>query len=39
MAITESDLFSGVSQRFITRIANVSEEQSYKTNSVIFKKR
>jgi CRP/FNR family cyclic AMP-dependent transcriptional regulator len=38
MAITESDLFSGVSQRFITRIANASEEQSYRANSVIFKK-
>lgn len=36
MAITESELFKGVSQRFITRIANASEEQSYKANSVIF---
>lgn len=38
MAITESDLFKGVSQRFITRIANASEEQNYKANSIIFKK-
>jgi CRP-like cAMP-binding protein len=38
MAITESDLFRGVSQRFITRIANASEEQNCKANSVIFKR-
>ncbi|MBP1748330.1 MAG: cyclic nucleotide-binding protein [Deltaproteobacteria bacterium] len=37
MAITESELFKGVSQRFITRIANASEEQNYKANAVIFK--
>ena len=33
----ESDLFKGVSQRFITRIANGAEEQNYKKGSVIFK--
>ena len=38
MAIMESDLFKGVSQRFITRIANGAEEQSYKKGSVIFKR-
>ena len=38
MAITESDLFKGVSQRFITRIANGSDEQTYKRNSVIFER-
>lgn len=38
MAIMESDLFAGVSQRFITRIANGAEEQNYRKNSVIFKK-
>ena len=37
MAITESELFKGVSQRFITRIANASEELDYAANSVIFK--
>jgi CRP/FNR family transcriptional regulator, cyclic AMP receptor protein len=37
MAIYESDLFKGVSQRFITRIANGSEEQTFKKNAVIFK--
>lgn len=37
MAIKESDLFKGVSQRFITKIANNSEEESYKKNSMIFK--
>ena len=36
MAITESELFKGVSQRFITRIANASEEEEYKANSIIF---
>jgi CRP-like cAMP-binding protein len=36
MAIMESDLFKGVSQRFITRVANGAEEQNYKKNSVIF---
>ncbi len=38
MAITESDLFKGVSQRFITRIANGSDEQTYKRSSVIFER-
>ncbi len=38
MAIMESDLFKGVSQRFITRIANGAEEQSYKKGAVIFKR-
>lgn len=38
MAIMESDLFKGVSQRFITRIANSAEERTYKKNSVIFEK-
>lgn len=38
MSITESELFKGVSQRFLTRIANAAEEQNYKANSVIFKK-
>jgi len=37
MAIKESDLFKGVSQRFITKIANNSEEETYKRNAVIFK--
>jgi len=37
MAIKESDLFKGVSQRFITRIANNSEEENFKKNEVIFK--
>jgi CRP-like cAMP-binding protein len=37
MAIKESDLFKGVSQRFITKIANNSEEASFKRNSTIFK--
>lgn len=37
MAIKESDLFKGVSQRFITKIANNSEEESFKKNSMIFK--
>jgi len=37
MAIKESDLFKGVSQRFITKIANNSEEETYKGNAVIFK--
>jgi len=37
MAIYESDLFKGVSQRFITRIANGSEEQTFKKNAIIFK--
>jgi CRP-like cAMP-binding protein len=36
MAIMEADLFRGVSQRFITRIANGAEEQNYEKNSVIF---
>ena len=38
MAITESELFKGVSQRFITRIANASEEQNYKADSIIFRR-
>ncbi len=38
MAITESDLFKGVSQRFITRIGKGSEEQTLKRNTIIFKK-
>ncbi len=38
MAIMESDLFKGVSQRFITRIANSAEEQNYKKGSIIFNK-
>jgi len=33
-----ADLFRGVSQRFITRIANSAEEQNYKKDSVIFKR-
>jgi CRP-like cAMP-binding protein len=37
MAIKESDLFRGVSQRFITKIANNSDEESFNKNSVIFK--
>jgi CRP-like cAMP-binding protein len=37
MAIKESDLFKGVSQRFITKIANNSEEETFKKNSFIFK--
>jgi CRP-like cAMP-binding protein len=38
MAIMEADLFKGVSQRFITRIANGAEEQTCKGNSIIFKR-
>ena len=38
MAIMEADLFKGVSQRFITRIAHGAEEQTYKKNSVIFQR-
>jgi CRP-like cAMP-binding protein len=38
MAIMESDLFKGVSQRFITRIANGAEEVSYKKGAVIFER-
>lgn len=30
--------FRGVSQRFVTRIANSAEEQNYKKNTVIFKR-
>lgn len=37
MAIKESDLFKGVSQRFITKIANNSEEEIFKKNAFIFK--
>lgn len=36
MAIMEAELFRGVSQRFITRIANGAEEQNYKKDSVVF---
>ncbi len=36
MAIRESDLFKGTSQRFITKIATNSEELSFKKNAVIF---
>ncbi len=38
MAIMEADLFRGVSQRFITRIAHGAEEETCKKNSVIFRK-
>ena len=38
MAIMESDLFKGVSQRFITRVANGSEEQNHKKDAVIFRR-
>ena len=38
MAINESDLFKGVSQRFITKVANAAEEETLKKNAVIFKK-
>jgi CRP-like cAMP-binding protein len=38
MAMMESDLFRGVSQRFITRIANGAEEQNHKKDTVIFKR-
>ena len=38
MAIMESDLFRGVSQRFITRIANGAEGISYKKGAVIFER-
>jgi CRP-like cAMP-binding protein len=37
MAISESDLFQGVSQRFITKVANNSEEKTFRKNSVIFR--
>ena len=37
MAIKESDLFKGVSQRFITKIATNSEEETFTKNSVVFK--
>jgi CRP-like cAMP-binding protein len=37
MAIKESDLFRGVSQRFITRIANGAEELTFKRNKILFK--
>ncbi|HBA54584.1 cyclic nucleotide-binding domain-containing protein [Syntrophorhabdus aromaticivorans] len=37
MAIKESDLFKGVSQRFITRIANNSEEENFKRNAIVFR--
>jgi CRP-like cAMP-binding protein len=38
MAIMEADLFRGVSQRFITRIAHGAEEQTYQKNSLIFRR-
>ncbi|MBP1747537.1 MAG: cyclic nucleotide-binding protein [Deltaproteobacteria bacterium] len=38
MSITEAELFKGVSQRFVTRIANASDELKYKANAVIFKR-
>jgi len=38
MAIMEADLFKGVSQRFITRIANSAEEEAFKRGSIIFKR-
>jgi CRP-like cAMP-binding protein len=37
MAIKESDLFKGVSQRFITKIAKNSEEENFKRDSIVFK--
>jgi CRP-like cAMP-binding protein len=37
MSIQESDLFKGVSQRFLTKIANGAEEQTFKKNTVIFR--
>jgi CRP-like cAMP-binding protein len=37
MAIKESDLFKGVSQRFITKIAKNSEEATFRRNSIIFR--
>jgi CRP-like cAMP-binding protein len=38
MAIMESDLFKGVSQRFITRIAKGAEEISYDKGALIFER-
>ena len=38
MAIYESDLFKGVSQRFITKVAQGAEEITYKKNDVIFRR-
>ncbi len=37
MAIKESELFRGVSQRFITRIANGAEELVFTKNKILFK--
>ncbi len=37
MAINESDLFKGVSQRFITKVAKGAEEQAFKKGTVIFR--
>ncbi len=37
MAIKESDLFKGVSQRFLTKIATNSDEEKFTRNSVVFK--
>jgi CRP-like cAMP-binding protein len=36
MSIKESDLFKGVSQRFITKIATNSDEENLKKNSIVF---
>jgi CRP-like cAMP-binding protein len=38
MSIKESDLFKGVSQRFITKIATNSDEENLKKNAVVFSK-
>jgi CRP-like cAMP-binding protein len=38
MAIMESDLFKGVSQRFITRVAHGAEEQTYEKGAIVFTK-
>lgn len=37
MAIRESDLFKGVSQRFITKIATNSDEEGFTRNAVVFR--
>jgi CRP-like cAMP-binding protein len=37
MAIYESDLFKGVSQRFITKVARGAEEQTFRKNTTVFK--
>jgi CRP-like cAMP-binding protein len=36
MAIKESDLFKGTSQRFITKIATNSEELTFRKNALLF---